>query len=252
VVTLFIVFSLPSQRDERYLLSGMPAFALLCALNWHRISREVFVISLGVMAGCLALLGYLSVRLEYAIPDARVFPAAFWLLLLMLAALIGLGLSLPRVTAQIFNVVVLLCFLSWAAFMRPLDTRLGIYSRECQDYVRGKDVWVPTNFNAREEGHRFMLPGANLHAYRSKAGLTAAALGERYPIFAISLPMDAPLPASGKVIGQRLDLGGRHTPAQIKQMIQGKVFENLFIREVLVDARPVSLDAGLPSTQASQ
>ena len=27
VVTLFIVFSLPSQRDERYLLSGMPALA---------------------------------------------------------------------------------------------------------------------------------------------------------------------------------------------------------------------------------
>ena len=40
VITLFVVFSLPNQRDERYLLPAMPALAVLCALNWERISRS--------------------------------------------------------------------------------------------------------------------------------------------------------------------------------------------------------------------
>ncbi len=46
IVTLFIVFSLPSQRDERYLLPAMPALAVLAALNWERISRHAFTASL--------------------------------------------------------------------------------------------------------------------------------------------------------------------------------------------------------------
>ena len=46
VITLFVVFSLPSQRDERYLLPAMPALAVLCALNWERISRHAFTASL--------------------------------------------------------------------------------------------------------------------------------------------------------------------------------------------------------------
>jgi 4-amino-4-deoxy-L-arabinose transferase-like glycosyltransferase len=252
IATLFIVFSLPSQRDERYLLSGMPAFALLCALNWHRIPRSLFLISLAVAGGMVALLVYLSLRLEHAITEVRVYPAGFWMLLLALAGLIVLGLFRRSAAGHVFNIVVLLCFLSFAAFMRPLDTRFGIYSRESQNSVRGKDVWVPTNFNAKEEGHRFFLPGANLHAYRAQAGLTAAALGEQYPIFAIVQPVEAPPPSFGKVIGQRLDIGGRHTSAQIIKMIQGKVFENLFVKELLIESPPRPLTAGSPYEPQSQ
>ena len=45
VITFFVVFSLPSQRDERYLLPAMPALAVLCALNWERISGRAFTAS---------------------------------------------------------------------------------------------------------------------------------------------------------------------------------------------------------------
>ncbi len=251
IATLFIVFSLPSQRDERYLLAGMPAFAVLAALNWHRLSRKIFLTTVVAAAAVVAVLAYLSLRLEHGIADAQVYPAMYWLLLIAVGALSGLGLTLPRMTSHVVNVIVLLVFLSFAGFMRPLDTRFGIYSRQTQDYLRGRDVWVPTNFTAKEEGHRFFLPAANLHAYRYDSELTAEALGDKYPVFAVILPLDAPIPAYGKVIGQRLDVGGRHSSAQIKQMILGKVYENLFIKELLIEGHPEHPEAVPPQPGGS-
>lgn len=246
VVTLFIVFSLPSQRDERYLLPAMPALAVLCALNWHRMSRKVFVATL-VAAGCvMALLAYLSVRLEHGIVEAQVYPFTYWQTLLGTAILIILGLVRPKLTPRIVNVAVLLVFLSFAGFMRPLDKRFGVYSREAQEYVKGKDVWVPTNFTAKEEGHRFFLPGANLHAYPRDSNLSLAALSERYRLFTVTLPINSPDP-TGKIIGQRLDVGGRHSSSQIKDMLRGKVFENLFVRELLIEAPGPAPSAGTTS-----
>jgi 4-amino-4-deoxy-L-arabinose transferase-like glycosyltransferase len=253
IATLFIVFSLPSQRDERYLLSGMPAFAVLCGLNWRRINRSVFVVSLAAAGAVVLLLCYLSWRLQQALAGAQVYPVGHWLLLVALLGLIGLALFVPRVTASVFNIVALLCFLAFAAFTRPLDHGLGVYNQDTQDYVRGKEVWIPTNFNAKEEGHRFFLPGANLHPYSIyEKGADLAALGKEYPIFAIIQPVAAPLPAYGRVIGQRLDLGSRHTSAQILAMLKGKVFENLFIKEVLVEAPAPTVDLAAPPGEAAK
>src|ERR1035441_3173803 len=81
ILTLFLVFCLPSRRSERYVLPAMPALAVLCALNWDRISRWAFVVSLIAAGVGIALLAYLSIRLEVALPDIRLYPPAFWILL---------------------------------------------------------------------------------------------------------------------------------------------------------------------------
>ena len=74
VITFFVVFSLPSQRDERYLLPAMPALAVLCALNWERISRRAFTASLVATGVAALLLAYLSLRLEQGVPGDRLYP----------------------------------------------------------------------------------------------------------------------------------------------------------------------------------
>jgi hypothetical protein len=38
------------------------------------------------------------------------------------------------------------------------------------------------------------------------------------------------------VIGQRMYLGTRHTSKQIMQIVQGKVFEYLFLKELLIES----------------
>jgi 4-amino-4-deoxy-L-arabinose transferase-like glycosyltransferase len=236
VITLFVVFSLPSQRDERYLLPAMPALAVLAALNWERISRHAFTASVVVTGIATLALGYLSLRLETSTTQGQLYPVDYWALLTATLIVICISVVVPTLTRPLTNVAVLLGFLSLAAFFRPFDGARGTYSPEVQALMKGRTVWVPTNFAAREEGHRFLLPGADVRGYPLGSNTTDAALAAEYPLFAIRVPMDAPEIAVGKVLGQRLDIVTRQTSAQLVEMLRGKVFEYLFVREVLVDA----------------
>jgi 4-amino-4-deoxy-L-arabinose transferase-like glycosyltransferase len=241
LITLFLVFCLPSQRSSRYLLPAMPALAVLCALNWHRLDRRVFIVSLVAAGLVLATGAYLSIRLQQGAGGPPLYPLVHWALLAAAAGFILVALFVPRVTVLGTPVATLLVFLGFASFVRPFDGPLGTYGAEVQQYVKGKDVWVPINFRAKEEGYRFLLPGANVHPYRYEPNLTAAGLSAQYPLFAIRLPLSNADAAGSKVIGQRLVLSSRQNSRQIREMLRGRVFEHLFLKELLIEAAaPVS------------
>ena len=239
VAALFFSFCLPSQRSGRYLLAAMPAVALLCALNWRHISRKIFVATL-VLCGALLLgLALLAIRLQSEIGDAHLFPSSFWLLLTGSGILLLAAIVLPGFTRPAVNVVALLVLLSFAAFLRPLDDTLANYSIDAQRYAQGKIVAVPCNFRAHDEGHRFLLPGANIVGYQESQNLSVTQLSERYDLFAVQLPLQSSVANSGcaecKIIGQRLDIRGRQSDEELRDMFfHGKFFEHLFIREVLM------------------
>jgi 4-amino-4-deoxy-L-arabinose transferase-like glycosyltransferase len=235
VIALVVVFSLPNQRDERYLLPGMPALAVLCALNWERITRHAFTTSVAAAGVVVLLLAYLSLQLEQGVPGGQLYSAGYWVLVLTTIAVIAVSLA-PALTRAGVNVAILLAMLCFAAFLRPFDGTRGVYSVDVQQQMKGRTVWVPINFIAREEGHRFLLPGADVRGYPLEPGLTAAELSAQYPLFAIRLPLDAPPVINGKVVGERLDIATRHTRDQIIEMLRGRVFEHLFVKEILVEA----------------
>jgi 4-amino-4-deoxy-L-arabinose transferase-like glycosyltransferase len=235
VIALFLFFSLPSQRSERYLLPAMPGLAVLCALSWDRISRKLFILSLIAAGAVMGLLAYLSLRLQQGMPAESRYGVGYWLLLAGTAVFVLLALFKPGLTRPGLSVASLLVFLCFAAFLRPFDGPLGRYSSDVQQQARGKDVWVPVNFKAKEEGYVFLLPGARVHPYTYDPKLTAAALSARYPLCAVRLPMDKTDPAEGRIIGERVDLGSRHTSKQIMEMLKGKVFEHLFLKELLIE-----------------
>jgi 4-amino-4-deoxy-L-arabinose transferase-like glycosyltransferase len=236
LITLFVVFSLPSQRDERYLLPGMPALAVLCALNWERISTRAFNASLITTGAGLLMLAYLSLRLDQGVTGDALYRAGYWALLTATATVILAALLVPRLARACVNVAILMAFLNFAAFLRPFDGPPGIYNTHVQQAMKGRTVWVPINFAAREEVHRFLLPGADIRAYPFNPNLTAEELAAHYPLFAIRLPLNRPDTTTGTVIGQRLDIATRQTPEQIVDMLRGNVFEHLFVRELLVEA----------------
>lgn len=236
VLTLFLVFCLPSERSSRNLLAAMPALAVLCALNWSWISRKAFVASLIAAGAAVATMAYLSIRLQLGMPGLQLYPAAYWELLAATATFVLLALFVPRLTRPSINIAILLVYLSLAAFLRPLDGPLGSYSAEAQQRVSGRDVWVPCNFRAKDEGYRFLLPGAHIHGYREGNNQTVAALSAEYPLFAIRLPLEDTDVAGQQVIGQRLELRSRHSPREIKEMVLGRVFEYLFAKELLIEA----------------
>jgi hypothetical protein len=235
VISLFVVFSLPSQRDERYLLPAMPALAVLCALNWHRISERVFKISLATSGVAVVLLAYLSLRLEQAVAGERLFPFTYWALLAVAVIVVIASMLRPGLARVCVNVAILLVLAGFAGFLHPFDGTPGTYSADVQQLTRGRTVWVPINFAAKEEAHRFLLPGANVRGYAGEPDFTIAGSGSRSALFAVRAPINSTAVVGGRVLGERLDIATRHTPEQILDMLRGNVFEHLFVKEILVE-----------------
>ncbi|MGE5757506.1 MAG: ArnT family glycosyltransferase [Sideroxydans sp.] len=244
MAVLFIVFAVPSQRSARYLLEAMPGVAILCALNWQRIPRWVFALTLVAAGAVLALLAFLAGSLQNETGGA--YGWGYWLLLGAALALALLALASDRLTRNTVNIVVLLTLLSLAAFLRPFDGALGTYGDAAKRYVQDKDVWVPCNFRAHDEGDRFMLPAARVHGYDESWNLAPADLAARYPLFAMQLPLNGEPCAGCRVIGQRLEIRGRHSSEELRAMLGGDVFQHLFVKELLVES--TNMDANMLNT----
>ncbi len=234
MAVLFVVFAVPSQRSARYLLEAMPGVAVLCALNWQRIPRWAFVLTLVAAEAVLVLLAVLARGLQH--DAAGMYGWGFGLLLCAALALAIFAVFFARATRGAVNVVVVLVFLSLAAFLRPFDGTLGTYSETARHYVQGKDVWVSCNFRAHDEGDRFMLPGARIHGYDENWNLTSGELAARYRLFTLQLPLSADACAGCRVIGQRFDIRGRQSSEELRAMLGGDVSRHLFVKELLVES----------------
>jgi hypothetical protein len=240
MIVLFIVFAVPSQRSARYLLEAMPGVAVLCALNWQRIPRWVFMLTLLAAGAVLALLAYLARSLQQ--DAAGMYGWGFWLLSGVALALAMYALLNPRATRNLVNVVALLTLLLLAAFLRPFDGAMGTYDEAAQRYVQDKDVWVSCNFRAHDEGHRFLLSNARVHGYDEHWNLKPDELAARYRIFTLQLPLNAEACTGCKIIGQRLDIRGRHSSQELQAMLKGDVFQHLFVKELLVESPNVDIN----------
>ena len=241
IAAMFLSFALPSQRSGRYMLAAMPAVALLCALNWQQISRRAFVASLVLAGALIAGIAYLAVQLQAEMPDAQLYPLTFWLLISGAGMLALSAIIMPALTRPCINAVALLVLLCFAVFLRPFDGALGNYSSQAQHYASNKNVWVPCNFRAMDEGYRFMLPGAEIHGYSEDQNFTASKLAARYPMFVVQLALNDSMQnndcAGCKIVGQRLDIRGRQSSSELQEMFfQGKVLEHLFVREILLES----------------
>lgn len=270
VVLLFAVFSLPSQRSNRYLLDAMPAVAVLMALSWERIRRGFFLLGLLASGVMLAVYAYFSLRLQQEVsgagelgvpllangsPFGGIYVPFYWWFLAFACWTTLLGLFYERMARPAILVVALFVSLGFAAFLRPFDGARGQFSPAALEAVQAKDVWVPCNFRGKDEGYRFIVPGAQVHGYDTQVQSEQLAhLAATYPRFTVRLPLvqteiagaDCP---DCQVLGQRLDIRDRHSNAELKAMfLEGRVFENLFVREWLVESPHANLSA-IPADQ---
>ena len=243
MAVLFIVFAVPSQRSARYLLEAMPGVAVLCALNWQRIPRWVFVLTLFAAGAVLVLLAFLAHSLQNE--AAGMYGWGYWLLLgaaLALAIFAVFFARATRSTGQCGGVAHLSFPCGLLAAVRWCS---GHVQRNAKRYVQGKDVWVSCNFRAHDEGHRFMLPDARVHGYDENWNLTPDELAARYRMFTLQLPLNAEACAGCRVIGQRLEIRGRQSPEELQAMLKGDVFRHLFVKELLVESAHV--DSNMPN-----
>ncbi len=230
VVSLILVFSLPSQRSARYLLDAMPAVAVLCALGWDRIGRGWFIAALALGALGLAFLGDVALVLQHANGGA-LYPPWYWLLLVAAAMLSALAMLRPALTRPATPVASLLLFAALAAFLQPFDDD---FSASARPWVAGREVWVPSDFASSEESYRLLLPGADVHVYHETREQDPDVMARQYPLFAVRMPLDRPPCEGCRVLARRLDVRGRLTGAETRELLQGRGLERVFLQELLV------------------
>jgi 4-amino-4-deoxy-L-arabinose transferase-like glycosyltransferase len=172
-----VVFTIPSQRSERYVIPAMPALAIAMALLWQRIGRFWSVATLLLIAPALVLLA----RIGWVIGGMDVGSPLLSGLTLLLA-----GLGLLAVVLGLFNAgwtrnaSLLACATVYASFglmVAPLSHPDADYTTAVHDQLRGKRVAVPNGFTGQYENYHFVLPGAKIFPFDAEGRNT----GERYP-----------------------------------------------------------------------
>lgn len=233
MIALLVVFCLPSQRSNRYLLDAMPALAVILALRGHHVGRDAFVLTLVACLVVLAPIGWLGVSLARELGGGA-FGPWHWPLLAASAAFMVFAMVRKPLTKAAAPVAALLVMLNLASFLSVFDGPLGRFDDAARATAAGRTVWVPFNFNGAFEQHRFVLPGADVRGFRTETGLPPASERGESDLAIEWTPLDAPPPAGA--IGSRIDMTSRHTGKQLREMATGKVREHLFRREWLVEA----------------
>ena len=237
VIAFFIAFSLPSQRSGRYLLPVMPALAALLALRWERLYQTGFVVTVAlatVLTGSFALFAWLLVREP---GSSLALPVELWLVL-ALALLLGSGsLLVPRLSRATAPVLAILLSLAMGLSLGAYAGPPGPYSAATRARLRGEAVFVPCNFLAAEEAHRFLLPGADIRSYWEEDAVTPDTLAAHYRFFAAFVPLDQVPGCNGcRVVDERYVVRGRHTAGAAGDAPVAQLVRHFFEREVLFES----------------
>jgi 4-amino-4-deoxy-L-arabinose transferase-like glycosyltransferase len=172
-----IVFTIPSQRSERYVIPAMPALAIGMALMWQRIGRVWSLATLLLMAPALVLLA----RIAWVIGELDVGSPLLSELTLLVAGLgllaIALGLFNARWTRNLSLLACATVYASFSLMVAPLSHPDADYSDAVHAQLQGKRVAVPNGFTGQYENYHFVLHGAKITPFDAEGRNT----GERYP-----------------------------------------------------------------------
>lgn len=242
MATVFLVFTLPNQRDERYLLPAMPALAVLLALHWTHIPR--WVLGIGLLAVAVIALGMMlgAGLLTLSAGLGALYPWVFWPLLGCVMGFAIVGIVRKNLTHAFAIPAVLALYLCYAAFLIPFDGPLGEFGPKGAAFAKGKEFPAPINFNAREEIYQFMLPGARLQPYHIGDNDSIDELAKS-GVFIATVNLDDRTIEDDprfRVIATRLQMIDRFNNAETLDMLTGNVARNLFKKDLLVEVTPAA------------
>jgi hypothetical protein len=150
-----------------------------------------------------------------------------------------IGIMRPLWTRALVCPGIFLLYFCYGCFLGPFDGPMGYFNEASQELAVKKRIWVPINFNAREESYRFLLPHPYaLIPYDYQASITIDAMKGKVPRFIISLPLTD---QSGEnlhhalLIGRRLNLIDRFNAQETQAMVLGDIARYLFHQDLLIE-----------------
>lgn len=173
-VVWLVVFAIPNQRSERYVIPAMPAIAIAMALVWDRLPRVWFWLTLVMAVPALVMLariGWVMGALDMA-SSAEVA-------MTLIAACAGLagviaGFYRKMWAGNASLVAVLAVYASFSLMVQPISKQEAGYSAAVQASLRGQRLAVPNGFTGQFERYHFLLSGARITPYDAEGRNTGA------------------------------------------------------------------------------
>lgn len=237
LLSFLLVYSLPSQRQENYLLPTVPALAVLLGMAWKRIGRRWFYLfNVPVLLTLFLLILLTRAIASEALPGGSY---ALWHRALpwLAVAVIAGGLLRPGAAPYAFHLGLFLTFGSLAAALAPFEGAPGRYDPETQAALAGELVHVPSNFIAKYERHRFILPGSEIQGYDPSDRQRVNALLQSGQIVAIERPVGETVAGPFEVYGRRLTLRSRHRRDEIARILIDQQVGLLVQQELIIRRR---------------
>jgi hypothetical protein len=228
VLGFLIIYSIPTQRQENYILPTSAALAVLLALRWQALPGVWFRITLIVAALLVAVTFWVQWEVEHAF-GARLFSWKNYLVPLLLFALSLFSLARMEVGRFLLPLIALGALLTASLFLDPFSRK---YSEEARRELHGKTVYFPSRpYLIKHEIYRFILPGANVAGYTRQRPLRE--IDHTYCAKIIDLGEE--IPEGYRLIDQVYNLKTRHTNQQIKDMIFHRRLELMLDRLALLE-----------------
>ena len=234
VLSFLLVYSIPSQRQENYLIPTVPVLAILLARRWNRLPEGWFrwFAVPGVVFTAALLWVMLGIR-------ARVLPPgsyAAWQLAVP-AAVLALWMALvalPKAARYAFHGMVFASFLLISIAVAPFEGPLGRYDPERVAFLEGKRVYVPSEFISRHERHRFLLPGARIEGYDPADVDSASRLLSSGQHVVVYRAPGGGIEGPFRVIARRFDLRSRQDRAEMWRIFYHRELDLLVRQELVV------------------
>jgi 4-amino-4-deoxy-L-arabinose transferase-like glycosyltransferase len=227
ILGFLFVYSIPTQRQENYILPTCAAIAVLLALRWKELPNWSFRASHALMTILCGLALWVHIGIAQSLGESLFSPLSYIILSLMLVAA-GVSVFSLRIGRKSFPLLALGLLLAFGFFIRPFSCS---FSDEAAQKLDGQAVYFPYSFYAGYEIYRFLLPGADIKGYWNYQ----EQLAKSSRFLAVTLDIGQPIPEGHRTIDRIYNLKSRHGKDVVREVLFKRKFDLLVNKLVLLE-----------------
>jgi hypothetical protein len=230
-----LFYTVPSQRQENYLIAATPAAAVLLGLYWKRLRAGLLAAFAAPLAAVFAAglaLSFLLTKLVAISPLHFAVPAAG-------LAATAWALASPRRAPALFHGLVLAAYLTISCALAPFDGPAGRHSPAALERLKGRVVYAPTGWDhkPRTEYYRFAWPGADVRGFDPENAELRKDLLAAGKLVGARLPLGAAAPEGCRAETSRLVMKSRLPGKDVLALLKGELGRLIEQEAILACAR---------------
>ena len=237
ILAFIIVFTVPAQRQDSYVMATMPAVAVILGLHWRDIPRTWFYVFVLPLVIILAGMIYLMIPISRHVLPFDSYKTWNYLAPFTGMALIFVSLIYNKWAPHLFITIIFTAYISFASVVAPLEGPLGHFDKQTMQKVAGKTVYVPSNFRAQYERYRFLLPGAEIRSYAYEDDARRDQLLAAGELVIADFPPNTDDFKFYTTLGKRTVVRSRMPEEDISLVLKNQRMDLLFRQELLLQGK---------------